>query len=117
VKRRAWRKIDPDPLRRALPGGTVLHWAAGADGRGAVERRYHQCRFGPPLCQFYVQLPTDPLPAKAVRRIAEAVEPYSFDRIYGAWWERWCLLEERSGRSLSKSVYCRSGGGPVKRSN
>jgi hypothetical protein len=29
-----------------------------------------------------------PLPASAVQRIVAAVEPYSFDRIYGAWWER-----------------------------
>ena len=29
-----------------------------------------------------------PLNAKAVRRIAHAVEPLAFDRIYGAWWGR-----------------------------
>jgi len=29
-----------------------------------------------------------PLNAAAVRRIARAVEPLRFDRIYGAWWGR-----------------------------
>jgi hypothetical protein len=29
-----------------------------------------------------------PLPATAVRRIVEAVAPYPFDRLYGAWWGR-----------------------------
>jgi hypothetical protein len=29
-----------------------------------------------------------PLNAVAVRRIAAAVEPLAFDRIYGAWWGR-----------------------------
>jgi len=27
-----------------------------------------------------------PLPASTVRRIVAAVEPFDFDRIYGAWW-------------------------------
>ncbi len=29
-----------------------------------------------------------PLPASAIQRIVEAVEPYEFDRIYSAWWGR-----------------------------
>jgi hypothetical protein len=29
-----------------------------------------------------------PLPETAVERIAAAVEPYDFDAIYGAWWDR-----------------------------
>ena len=29
-----------------------------------------------------------PLNAAAVRRIADAVAPLAFDRIYGAWWDR-----------------------------
>ena len=29
-----------------------------------------------------------PLPAAEVRRIAAALEPWSFERILGAWWER-----------------------------
>ncbi len=69
-------------------GGTVLHWAAGADGRGALlcgdiiyvvgDRRYVS------FMRSYPNL--IPLPASAVRRIVQAVEPYAFDRIYSAWW-------------------------------
>ena len=29
-----------------------------------------------------------PLPAREVRRVAAAVEPYVFEWIYGAWWNR-----------------------------
>ena len=29
-----------------------------------------------------------PLPAREVRCIVAAVEPYAFDRIFGAWWDR-----------------------------
>ena len=29
-----------------------------------------------------------PLPATEIDRIAAAVEPFAFDRIYGAWWDR-----------------------------
>jgi len=29
-----------------------------------------------------------PLPADTIRRIVRAVQPYSFDRIYGGWWDR-----------------------------
>ena len=71
-------------------GGTVLHWPAGADGRGALlsgdimhvvpDRRYVSFMYSYPNLI--------PLPAWQVRRIAEAVSPYPFDRIYGAWWDR-----------------------------
>ena len=29
-----------------------------------------------------------PMSANEVRRIVDAVEPYSFDRLYGGWWGR-----------------------------
>jgi glyoxylase-like metal-dependent hydrolase (beta-lactamase superfamily II) len=71
-------------------GGTVLHLADGADGRGAL------------LSGDIVQVIPDvrhvgfmysypnliPLPEEAVARIAAALEPYAFDVIVGAWWGR-----------------------------
>ncbi len=71
-------------------GGTVLHWRAGADGRGAlltgdvamVAMDRHSLSF------MYSYPNYIPLNAAAVRRIARAVEPLKFDRIYGAWWGR-----------------------------
>lgn len=72
-----------------FPGSSVLHWAAGADGRGALftsdtmrvasDRRY---------VSFMYSYPNDiPLNAATVRRIVAAVEPYAFERIYGGWRE------------------------------
>jgi hypothetical protein len=71
-------------------GGTVLHWRGAAEGRGALftgdvamvamDRRSLSFMYSYPN---YI-----PLNASAVRRIAEAVEPLAFDRIYGAWWGR-----------------------------
>jgi glyoxylase-like metal-dependent hydrolase (beta-lactamase superfamily II) len=76
-------------------GGTVLHDAA----RGAL------------LCGDIVQVIPDrgwvgfmysypnliPLPAAAVERIADGLEPYAFDAIYGAWWDR---LVPRDGKAI-----------------
>lgn len=71
-------------------GSTVLHWAAGAEGRGALltgdtiyvvsDRRY---------VSFMRSYPNQiPLPASKVRHIVQAVEPYDFDRVYSSWPER-----------------------------
>jgi glyoxylase-like metal-dependent hydrolase (beta-lactamase superfamily II) len=67
-------------------GGTVLHWGSGADGRGTL------------LSGDIVQVAADfnrvsflwsypnmmPLSATTVRRIADTLKPWSFDRVYGA---------------------------------
>jgi hypothetical protein len=37
-----------------------------------------------------------PLPAPAVRQILESLEPFGYDRIYGAWWDR---VVESDGRA------------------
>ena len=71
-------------------GSAVLHWAAGAGGKGALfvgdsigvvadVRAVSFMRSYPNLI---------PLPADEIRRIVAAVEPYAFDRIYGGWWDR-----------------------------
>lgn len=68
-------------------GGTVLHWSAGADGAGALltadiigvvpDRRY---------VSFLYSFPNQiPLPPREVERVGAAVEPLTFDRIYGGW--------------------------------
>jgi hypothetical protein len=71
-------------------GATIMHWRAGADGRGALltgdiamvamDRRSLSFMYSFPN---YI-----PLNAPSVRRLANAVEPLMFDRIYGAWWGR-----------------------------
>ncbi len=68
-------------------GSSVLHWADGAEGRGALftgdtimvvsDLRYVSFMYSYPN---YI-----PLSPAGVRRIAAAVEPFAFDRIYGSW--------------------------------
>jgi len=69
-------------------GGQVLHWRDGAEGRGALlSGDIVQVVSGARWVSFMYGYPTlIPLPAREVERIAAALEPYEFDRIYGAWW-------------------------------
>lgn len=72
-----------------FPGSAVLHWAAGADGAGALLTG--DTIFvtpGEDRVTFVWSAPNRiPLPEAAVRKVINAVEPYPFDRIYGGWWE------------------------------
>ena len=80
-------------------GGTVLHWAGGAGGRGALlsgdiiqvvpDRKHVSFMYSYPN---YI-----PLPTRTVERIAKAVEPYPVDRIYGAFWD---TVIERDGKAV-----------------
>lgn len=82
-------------------GGTVLHWAGGAEGRGAVltgdiiqvvaDRRHVSFMYSYPN---YI-----PLPAKAIDNIVQAVEPFQYDRIYGAFWD---MVIDRDGKRVVK---------------
>jgi glyoxylase-like metal-dependent hydrolase (beta-lactamase superfamily II) len=96
-------------------GGTVLHWAGGAGGSGALltgdilqvvaDRRHVSFMYSYPN---YV-----PLPASAVERIVRAVEPFQYDRVYGAFWD---TVIERDGRAAvrrSAERYLRSIGAAV----
>ena len=70
-------------------GGTVLHWAAGAGGAGALLSG-DIVQVGPDrLVSFMRSYPNlIPLDAGSVRHIADALAPYPFGPIYGAWWDR-----------------------------
>jgi glyoxylase-like metal-dependent hydrolase (beta-lactamase superfamily II) len=67
-------------------GGTVMHWPAGAGGKGVLltgdviqvvpDRRWVSFMYSYPN---YI-----PLSAAKVKRIAAAVEPFQFERLYGA---------------------------------
>jgi len=79
-------------------GGTVLHWAGGAGGRGAlltgdiiqvVPDRKH--------VSFMYSYPNHiPLPAPAIARVVKAVQPFEYDRLYGAFWD---MVIERDGKA------------------
>lgn len=68
-------------------GAQILHWASGADGKGALltadilnvvsDRRY---------VSFMYSFPNlIPLSPSSVTRIIKAVAPFDYDRIYGGW--------------------------------
>ena len=88
-------------------GGTVLHWPAGAEGKGALlagdilqvvsDRRYVSFMYSYPNLI--------PLPAATVRQIAARVDPYPFDRIYGAWWERVVATDAKASVARSAARY------------
>lgn len=73
-----------------FPGSAVAHWPAGADGRGALlvgdtvtvvpDTRYVS------FMRSYPNL--IPLPERDLDGILTALAPYSYDRIYGGWWDR-----------------------------
>jgi hypothetical protein len=85
-------------------GGTVLHWREGAQGRGALlagdilqvvpDRRYVSFMYSYPNLI--------PLPAAAIRHIAQTLEPFAFDRIFGAWWDR--VVESDGKACVERSV-------------
>src|SRR5207248_11245627 len=77
------------PCGGHFAGSAVVHWAQGAGGAGALltgdtifvtpgEDRVTFLRSAPNRL---------PLPERSVRRVAEAVRPYAFERIYMGWWE------------------------------
>src|SRR6266480_149430 len=88
-------------------GGTVLHWPAGASGKGglltgdivtvAQDRRYVS------FMRSYPNL--IPLGAKAIYRIVETIEPFPFDQIYGGWWKANVLSDAKAVLARSAERY------------
>jgi glyoxylase-like metal-dependent hydrolase (beta-lactamase superfamily II) len=93
-----------------FPGATVLHWARGGEGRGALltgdviavnqDRRTVTFMYSYPN---YI-----PLDARTVERIAAAVEPFAFDQIYGAFWGRNILAGAKDAVRRSAERYIRA---------
>jgi len=91
-------------------GGTVLVWPDGADGRGAIlsgdilqvvqDRRFVSFMYSYPNLI--------PLPAAAIERIVRAIEPFAFDRIYGAWWGRTVFKDAKESVRRSAQRYLRA---------
>jgi glyoxylase-like metal-dependent hydrolase (beta-lactamase superfamily II) len=85
-------------------GGTVLHWVAGAEGRGALlsgdivqvipDRSYVSFMYSYPNL-----IPLDPA---AVERIVDAVAPFEFEQIYGGWTGKSVL--EAAGQAVRYSA-------------
>jgi len=88
-------------------GGTILHWRAGADGRGALlTGDVAMVAMDRSSLSFMYSFPNYiPLNAGAVRRIAQAVAPLAFDRIYGAWWGKNIAAGARAAFNASVKRY------------
>jgi hypothetical protein len=90
-----------------FPGSAVVHWAPGADGRGALfTGDTIVVTPGEDRVTFIWSAPNRiPLPEHAVRRVVDAVRPYQFDRIYGGWWEPVLRTGARSALETSADRY------------
>jgi len=88
-------------------GSAALHWAAGAEGRGALltgdtiqvvsDRRY---------VTFMYSYPNSiPLPASAIRQIIASVAPFPFDTLYGGWWDRIVAPDAKDAVTRSAERY------------
>ena len=95
-------------------GATVLHWAAGAEGQGALlsgdtatvvmDRRYVSFMYSYPNLI--------PLPATAIERIRDTLRPYRFERIYGGWNGRVVAVEGADAVERSAARYLKWIGAP-----
>jgi hypothetical protein len=72
------------------PGGTVLHWAAGAGGKGALlSGDIVQVVQDNKSVSFMWSFPNFiPLSGPRVEGVVKAVKPYAFDRVHGAFMDR-----------------------------
>lgn len=91
-----------------FPGSAVLHWPAGADGRGAMLTS-DTITVVPDSgwVSFMYSYPNlIPLDAEAIRGIVAAVEPFEFDRIYGGWADRVVARDAKAavGRSAERYI-------------
>ena len=81
-----WEDLTLLRLGGHFPGGQVLHWPSG---QALLSGDIVQVLPGSRWVSFMYSYPMlIPLPAREVERIAAALEPWEFDRIYGAWWGR-----------------------------
>ncbi|QGN33456.1 MBL fold metallo-hydrolase [Microlunatus sp. Gsoil 973] len=68
-----------------FPGSSVAHWAVGADDRGVLFCGDTIAVVANRTASFMRSYPNSiPLSPRLVRQIVDAVEPYDYDRIYGA---------------------------------
>jgi hypothetical protein len=89
-------------------GATMLHWPGGAEGRGALlSGDIVQVSADRATASFMRSYPNFiPLGPNAVRRIAAAVQPFAFERVYGAWWDRAIMADGKAAveRSVARAL-------------
>jgi hypothetical protein len=91
-------------------GSTLLNWRDGAAGSGVLltgdtimvvpDRRF---------MSFMRSFPNlVPLNRQAIEKIVAAVEPYPFDRVYAAWWDRVCDHDGKARLQRSAERYLKA---------
>ncbi|WP_037574407.1 MBL fold metallo-hydrolase [Phaeacidiphilus oryzae] len=90
-------------------GGQVLHWAGAEGGRGALfsgdiftvvsDRRWVSFMYSYPNL-----IPERP---RTIRRALRLIEPYSFEKVYGAWWNRVVAADGTTAITASADRYLR----------
>lgn len=88
-------------------GGQVLHWPAGAGGKGVLlSGDIIQVVSDRNWVSFMYSYPNlIPLPGYEVARIRDAIVPYQFERLYGAWFERVVASDARNAVVRSADRY------------
>jgi glyoxylase-like metal-dependent hydrolase (beta-lactamase superfamily II) len=96
-----------------FPGSTVVHWPAGAEGRGSLltgDTIYVVA--DPRWVTFMYSYPNSiPLDAPTVRRIVAAVEPFDYDRLYSSWPGRVIAQDAKAAVHRSAERYIAKIGG------
>ncbi len=93
-------------------GSAVLYWPDGAGGRGVLlTGDTIQVVLDRRLASFMRSYPNlIPLDPDAIRGILAAIEPCSYDRIYGGWWGRSIVENAQEAVSASAERYLRWSG-------
>ncbi|HEY7550116.1 MAG TPA: MBL fold metallo-hydrolase, partial [Hyphomicrobiaceae bacterium] len=87
-----------------FPGGTMLHWAAGAEGRGVLcSADIATVNLDRKSFTFMRSYPNAiPLSEKGVRTIGAALASFEFDRVYSHFFER--VMAADAKRILQASI-------------
>lgn len=92
-----------------FPGSAVLHWAQGAEGKGALlTGDTLQVRPDRGLTFMYSYPNMIPLDAVTVRGMAEVLEPWPYETLYGGWWERVVPADAKQVMARSVDQYIRA---------
>jgi glyoxylase-like metal-dependent hydrolase (beta-lactamase superfamily II) len=84
-------------------GGAVLHWKAG---RALLSGDIIQVAQDRRWVSFMYSYPNlIPLPGETVRRIERATEPFDWDRLFGAWFDRNILSDAKKAVRISTERY------------
>jgi glyoxylase-like metal-dependent hydrolase (beta-lactamase superfamily II) len=115
---RYWDGESADPLPGSgltlirvgahFPGAAALLWPSGAIGRGALfSGDLPQVAADPRWVSFLYSYPNMiPVSASEVRRVAETLAGYRFDRIYGSWSNRVVPTDGNAVVARSAERYC-----------